>query len=250
MSNYIITPDNNFVLYKNSPFKCGITTRALGDFSVNGNRDEQIINLMSILGVTSCISMLPEHKSNIILLNNIINQIEVSDCDSILFRDKQNGFQGLVHCGWRSILDKVVEKTIAKLLGCGYQKPKIGAIIYTGICANCYEVNKDVYVKFREDPIAREFFTYQEKYNNFSFNLPELLFQKLHDTGLKSENLNFFNLCSHCLKQNNRFLLFSERRTEDKGKRNLAFIKINDIVIAGTTGNCPYIIFYLIPQNK
>jgi hypothetical protein len=234
----------------------GFTTRQFGDCRIENNEHDLKINqLMKIFQADECVRMVPSHKPKI-MLSLILegDEIKTADCDGIIhFKPKQPEFVSLIHCGWRTIAEGIIEKAVKNILRwCPVSSRDIKAIIYGGICPLCYEVDSDVIEKFQKHS---DCFRAGAKPGKYHLSLAKIINQKLLRKGLCRENIRIINICSHYhnfrhINSSYRYvwnddpLLFSHRRGEPERNLVLAKLKNDNTLIAGTTGNCPYVILY------
>lgn len=72
-----------------------------------------------------------------------------ADCVPLFFVDPHHRAVGLSHAGWRGTVQGIGEVTVRKMQECFGSKPEeIIAAVGPSICADCYEVGRDVAEKF------------------------------------------------------------------------------------------------------
>lgn len=136
-----------------------------------------------------------------------------ADCVPIYLVDTVNKAIGLIHSGWKGTVQKIVEKTLAKMKETYSTDPaSCLAAIGPSLEKDCFEVDYDVAEQFisifgkDNDSI-----TYKEN-GKYHIDLWKINADMLMNIGVKEENITVSGLCTKC----NEELFFSYRR--DKGK--------------------------------
>ena len=257
MKNCVLSQNEWLLDFKGLPIHCGLTTIKLGNFALNCAREDQMNKFMTKVGATKCIRMKPEHKNRIVYRGSDEDHtLNPSHCDGILFESPETEFITFLHCGRKSLSQSILKIAVNNLATWAHIKPaNIKAVVYSGICPSCYLVKDDVFHEFaRQDRNYRQFFVPTNN-QSYKFDLAGLINWQLMETGLSKGNIHRFDLCSHHHRfldfnypspshDGHKFLLFSQRRDEEK--RNFFFAKFyhDKTVITGTTGNCPYVVLY------
>lgn len=259
MDNCVLSKNNQLVIFKNKRLLCGITTTKFGNCQIGAGHNAKIKELMEMTKTDNCLYLVPSHGNRILAAFRVCGIETIKYHDGIIYShnmlDIYNSnileFIGCIHCGWRSVVSGILEKALDDaLILCKDGIKNIKAIIYNGICQNCYKVRDDVYNKFGKG--YKKYFTHNQK-DKYQLNLSGIIRQKLIDNGLENKRITTVNLCSHHhrfkdlnlrLAWDDQPLLFSHRHNELE--RNLIFVKpkSDNTLIAGTTGNCPYVILY------
>jgi hypothetical protein len=125
--------------------------------------------MLDILGISASELAIPKqiHSSNVSIIDKpgiydncdalitdkrrIYLIVSVADCAPVFIYDSTKGIVALVHSGWRGAKDKIVKKTIDKMMAKFHSKPS-DIIAYIGPCASvcCYEVGEDVWRFFNK----------------------------------------------------------------------------------------------------
>jgi len=136
-----------------------------------------------------------------------------ADCVPIYLVDTVNKAVGLVHSGWKGTLQKIVEKTLAKMKE-NYSTDPANCLAAIGpsLEKDCFEVDYDVaeqfILMFGKDNNS---ITYKEN-GKYHIDLWKINTDMLINVGVKEDNITVCELCTKC----NEELFFSYRR--DKGK--------------------------------
>ncbi len=264
MKNCVLSQNGQLLNFKGIPIQCGLTTVEAGDFSLNGSKAMAMEYFLNLVNADRCMRMAPKHSNHIVYgENNGSQSTQVFACDGIIYEKTNQGVLNFLHCGWKSLAQNIIEAGVKDITTWRRVFPdSIKAIIYGGICPSCYLIKDDVYSIFsRQNRNYKRFFKSTNEKGGYQFDLAGLINWQLIKAGLSKKNIHRFDLCSHhhCFLDFNypasshnghKFLLFSQRR--DEKKRNFFFAKLpgDNTVIAGTTGNCPYVILYYLKNKK
>lgn len=146
--------------------------------------------------------VIPDTDALITKEPGIILTVTGADCFPVYFEERTTGIIGLAHCGWRGIVDGIIEKTIASIIAMGGKKENLLIMIGPGICAKHFEIREDVLPSFSayDDYITRD--------KNIRVNLNGIMKKQAEGAGIVSENISDMNECTHCLPEK----YFSYRR--------------------------------------
>ncbi len=147
-----------------------------------------------------------------------------ADCVPLFFYDGKNQVIGLAHAGWRGMYGEIAKSVIRKMIDIfGSNKENINAVIGPCICKDCFEVDKELGMKFIE------------KFGNdcaepSNKNIPDKMqvdlrfaaVKQMLDCGLEFENISIMDACT----VEDKKLLFSHRRDKGRTGAMAAFIKL------------------------
>ncbi len=232
MKTEIIEKNNIVYLLSNQlhPYKIAISLKSeklsnLGDMS--NNFIENKINrdlLFNTLGIKKrkIVHLKQIHSANIENAKNIINlegdglysndnniamYILTADCFNIFFTTNNNKTFGIIHAGWKGIINGIIEN-LRDLL-----KNESSVIIAQGICEKHFEVRNDVKQVF-SDKYGEEFIK-RTPNDKFTIDLRKIIHNILKDKA----DIHNIHLCNMC--QNDK--LFSYRKGDLK-YRNMSII--------------------------
>ena len=128
---------------------------------------------------------------------NIILTITIADCLPIYFFDKNKGVIGLVHAGWRGVVNNIVTKTLKKMESeFGTNPNDVNVIIGPHIKDCHFEVGEDV---------AKQFAVYNnfidKDGDNIKINLSGIVSEQLKNGGVNIKNISDSEDCTHCLNE-------------------------------------------------
>jgi YfiH family protein len=168
----------------------------------------QQIHSNKIIEVTfSNVSNIEEGDGLITDDKNIVLAIKTADCVPIIFADKKDGLIGISHQGWKGTYARLAQKMIQKFIERGSSKKDILVAIGPSIGQCCYEVQDDVFSKFKQEfPLYKDIGSQVE--NKKSINLIKCNYLQLLEVGIAKENIEFFPFCTCCDED----IFFSYRR--------------------------------------
>ncbi|MEQ9266893.1 MAG: peptidoglycan editing factor PgeF [Balneolaceae bacterium] len=145
--------------------------------------------------------------------------IQVADCGAVLFGDSKNKVIGAAHAGWRGAVDKIVPKTIEKMLELGADIKHIQVFVSPCIAIHNFEVGDEVASQFPDELVDRK------SYSKPHLNLKGLIQLQLQKLGIPSRNINIDSRCT--IDHENLF--YSYRREKKKSGRMVAVIKLSKL---------------------
>jgi len=158
---------------------------------------------------------IPDTDALVTRSSEILLTLTGADCFPLYFEERTAGIIGLAHCGWRGIIDGVVEKTIATIIEMGGKAENIVVTIGPGICEKHFEIKEDVLPSFSEysEFILRD--------KNIRVDLKGIIKKQAGGTGIVSTNILDTNECTYCLDEK----YFSYRRDKsDPIEAQIAYI--------------------------
>jgi YfiH family protein len=139
---------------------------------------------------------------------NVFLAITVADCLPVVIYDFKKEIIGLLHCGWKGIEKKIIEKALNKMKDIFGSAPQdIIAGIGPGIETCHFEVKEDLVEKFSSYPEAFR----KERGKNF-MDLKLVAQKKLEQCGIKPENIAASPDCTYCLP--GKYYSFRKDRSE------------------------------------
>lgn len=156
------------------------------------------------------------------LITNCVNiplVVFFADCVPILLADAEKRLVAAVHSGWRGTVGEIARNAIEIMSEKFYAEPKnIKAVIGPSIGPCCFEVGKEVAEQF-DSVIVRELGN-----EKFTVDLWEANRSILLKSGIRSENIDVFSMCTVC----NSDVLYSYRSHGDRTGRMGAFIMLKN----------------------
>ena len=148
---------------------------------------------------------------------NLICSIQVADCMPIYFAHKIKNVFGLIHVGWRGLVNQIIMNTGELLLMNKYKLEEFDVLIGPSIQSCCFEVQSDVVVQFDEKFV-------EKKINkSFKVNLQENAKSDLCVSGFSEKNIEVLPICTFC----NSDTYFSYRKDKKISGRMFGLIGVN-----------------------
>ena len=146
--------------------------------------------------------------------------VKTADCVPILLSSVESTFVCAIHAGWRGTFYEVVKETINILLKKYNCHPNdIVAAIGPSIGMSCYEVDKDLWLKFNEKfRLTKESFQLVDE--KYYLNLQNINKKLLNENGV-----NKIDVITNCTKCDINF--YSYRRDGSTENSQISIIKLN-----------------------
>ena len=142
-----------------------------------------------------------------------------ADCVPVIFYNEVNGLIGVVHSGWQGTIKEITPKLFEHLVQDEQCNPsdfhvQIGA----ALSQDKFEVDKDVYVKFKDLGYADEFMYYNDKTNKYHIDNQKTVKKQCELAGIPSEQITIDQTCTYLNPDG-----FSYRQDKQSG-RHLSFV--------------------------
>ena len=144
----------------------------------------------------------------------IICSIKVADCMPIFFAHQDVSFYGVVHAGWKGLVDGILLQVSTLLKKKKYKLNKFDILIGPSIQNCCFEVSSDIVNRF---PLK---FVKPKKTGKYMVDLQKIAFDELSNIGFAKNQIKISNDCSFCESD----IYFSYRRDGDGTGRMIGLI--------------------------
>ena len=232
----------DFIVIDNENTKVVFTTASEGK-SYNRNTEEGINNLQALkqeFHVSRVIYLKQVHSDIIVsytgekeeevisyegdaIITNVKDTIVgvfTADCTPVIIVDDKRKVLAAVHSGWKGTFKSITKKTIEKLVS-NYNVKAEELKVYIGphIRQCCYEISNELKEKFILEKGLEE----DKLFKGRNLSMEECILKDLRECGIRDENINSINLCTHCEKD---IKLFSYRGSNGDYGRLFAFTLI------------------------
>ena len=146
----------------------------------------------------------------------IVCSIIVADCLPIFFAHKTELFFGIIHAGWRGLINGIISESIKLIKNEKIALENIEVFIGPSIQACCFEVSHDIIDRFDLK------FTKQNINSKYLVNLQGIAKKKIEHEGILKKYIKVSEDCTFC--QFERY--FSFRREGDKSGRMFGLIGV------------------------
>lgn len=128
---------------------------------------------------------------------NIIIGVFTADCVPVILVDEENKAIAAIHSGWKGTFKSITKNAIEALSSkYGSKAENIKAYIGPHIRQCCYEISNELKDKFIEEKAIDE----KILFNGRNLSMEECILKDLRGSGVKEENINSLQLCTHCSK--------------------------------------------------
>jgi len=142
-----------------------------------------------------------------------------ADCVPVIFYNAVNGLIGVVHSGWQGTIKEITPILLEHLVQDEQCNPsdfhvQIGA----ALSQEKFEVDKDVYVKFKDLGYADDFMYYNEQTHKYHIDNQKTVKKQCELAGIPSEQITIDQTCTYLNPDG-----FSYRQDKQSG-RHLSFV--------------------------
>lgn len=165
---------------------------------------------------------LPVYDAMITDCKGIVLATKHADCVPVYMIDEKNKAIGLAHSGWKGTLNEIAVKTAVSMKK-AYKTELSDLICVIGpsICADCYEIQEDVYQLFKENCFYKDEYI-KKAGSSWRLDLKGMIRESLINAGVSSRRIEIVDLCTGC----NPRMLYSHRKSKGNCGRSLAVLGI------------------------
>ena len=147
-----------------------------------------------------------------------------ADCVPVIFYNEVNGLIGVIHSGWQGTVKEITSKLFEHLTQAEHCNPsdfhvQIGA----ALSQDKFEVDEDVYVKFKDLGYADDFMYYNANTHKYHIDNQLTVKKQCELAGIPAERIKIDRTCTYVNPAG-----FSYREDKQCG-RHLAFVVRKDI---------------------
>ena len=152
-----------------------------------------------------------------------------ADCCCIGLFDSSTSLRAMIHAGYKGIRDKIIPKTIERLVKEGMDLKKSKAICFPSINFENYEVGKEIaedFLKLISDMgLNREnCIKYNTEKESYNLNLKKIQIEQIKNSGLREENIKMMDFDTFSDKDENGNYSFHSYRRDKLEWRNIAIL--------------------------
>nr|WP_106781921.1 peptidoglycan editing factor PgeF [Lysinibacillus timonensis] len=150
---------------------------------------------------------------------NILLGTFTADCVPIIFYHKEMGLVGVIHSGWQGTVQEIAYKVFKQLVELEECNPQgFQVVLGPALSQEIFEVDEDVYVRFRDLGYADEFIYYKSDTQKYHIDNQKTVKAQCEMAGIPSENILIDTTCTFLSDEG-----FSYRQDKKSG-RHLSFI--------------------------
>ncbi|MGG0668563.1 peptidoglycan editing factor PgeF [Lederbergia citrisecunda] len=150
---------------------------------------------------------------------NILLCSFTADCVPVIFWNESNGLIGVIHSGWQGTVKEITLKVfehLSKVEGC--RPGDFSVQIGMALSQEKFEVDEDVYVKFKALGYADDFMYFNEATNKYHIDNQKTVKKQLELAGVPENRITIDRTCTYVSPDG-----FSYRQDKKAG-RHLSFV--------------------------
>lgn len=141
-----------------------------------------------------------------------------ADCVPVILYNEQTGLCAVIHSGWQGTIKEITPKLLQHLRNEGNNPHDIQIVIGMAISQEKFEVDEDVYLKYKALGYADEFISFNQTTNKYHIDNQLTVKKQCELAGISSEHITIDTTCTFQAQNG-----FSYRQDKQCG-RHLAFI--------------------------
>ncbi|MGB3262109.1 peptidoglycan editing factor PgeF [Paenisporosarcina sp.] len=150
---------------------------------------------------------------------NILLSSFTADCVPVIFHNEMTGLIGVIHSGWQGIVKEIALKLFEHLTQVEHCNPHdLHVHIGPALSQEKFEVDEDVYLKFKDLGYADDFMYFNENTNKYHIDNQLTVKRQCELAGIPSEQITMDRMCTFVSPDG-----FSYREDRQSG-RHLSFI--------------------------
>ncbi len=145
-----------------------------------------------------------------------------ADCVPVFLFEPVIRAAALLHSGWKGTLSNIVSSAVLEMKRLpGFDPKRLVAVLGPSIGHCCFEVDEDVYDKFKTKYDSKKFYRVKPD-KKWNIDLKGIIKKELADEGLDVNNIHDSGICTKCRSD----LFFSHRADEGRTGSMAAFMQI------------------------
>ncbi|MGB2994130.1 MAG: peptidoglycan editing factor PgeF [Paenisporosarcina sp.] len=151
--------------------------------------------------------------------SNLLLSSFTADCVPVIFHNEVTGLLGVIHSGWQGTVKEITLKLIEHLKQEEQCNPNdLQVQIGAALSQEKFEVDEDVYVKFKELGYADDFMYYNDQTHKYHIDNQQTVKKQCELAGIPTEQITIDPTCTYISPDG-----FSYRQEKQSG-RHLSFI--------------------------
>lgn len=219
----------------------GITIKNL--FIPNGEHTNNIVNLdenfeykYSVYGRNRDVLLsMPKELCDAVYTKDVSKNLIImpADCNCIGLYDYSTNLRAIIHAGYKGIRDKIIPKTIERLVKEGMDLKRVKLICFPSISFENYEVGKEIgeeFLKLISDMgLNREnHIKYNAEKESYNLNLKKIQIEQIKSSGILEDNIKIMNFDTFSDKDEYGNYSFHSYRRDRNEFRNIALLTGGD----------------------
>ena len=155
--------------------------------------------------------------------SNLVLSSFTADCVPVIFFNEANGLIGVIHSGWQGTVKEITTKLFKHLTQVEHCKPRDFHIqIGAALSQEKFEVDEDVYLRFKNLGYANDFMYYNDKTHKYHIDNQKTVKKQCELAGIPTEQIIIDGTCTYLSSEG-----FSYREDKQCG-RHLSYIMRKD----------------------
>lgn len=144
----------------------------------------------------------------------IIIIIKTADCIPLFLWNSKCSIGGIIHIGWRGLLNGIEKKLIDLLKNGGIDIKGLNFYFGPSIERGCYEVDNNLYNTFYSKNYRKNIF-FKKSEKKYLMDIKKGIYLSLKESGILEKNIMDSNICTFC--ENHRFPSYRKNgKTENR----------------------------------
>ena len=168
-------------------------------------------------------------KSDAIITRDLTKTLTVmpGDCIVIALIDEKAGIKGILHAGWKGLIDGIIVNTINMFKEKGADVKNIKGILFPSVSMNCYDLEEEIILGFRKFAKElglneEEIISYNAEKDRYNIDLRKLALTQIKKLGLKDDNMKTMEYCTYSNKDEKGNYKFHSHRRDRTLSMNMA----------------------------
>ena len=168
-------------------------------------------------------------KSDEIITRDLTKTLTVmpGDCIVIALIDEKAGIKGILHAGWKGLIDGIIVNTINMFKEKGADVKNIKGLLFPSVSMNCYDLEEDIIVGFRKFAKElglneEEIISYNSEKDRYNINLRKFALTQIKKLGIRDDNMKTMEYCTYSSKDDKGNLKFHSHRRDRTLSMNMA----------------------------
>lgn len=202
--------------------KCGLNSFVCANQTHSANVHHVTIHDIG-RGAESTVNAIPDTDALYTYEPDVLLCTFTADCVPVIFYNEVTNLIGVIHSGWQGTVKEITFKVfehLKKAENCHSKDLKVH--LGRALSQEKFEVDEDVYVKFRNLGYADEFMYYKNETGKYHIDNQQTVKRQCERAGIPSENITINQTCTFLSPDS-----FSYRQDKKSG-RHMSFIMRRD----------------------
>lgn len=126
--------------------------------------------------------------------------IKTADCIPLFFWDDIYSYGGIIHIGWKGLYKEIELNLIESFKDKSIKLETLNFFFGPSIEKDCYEVDQNIYTKFKSKKYRNKFF-FANKKGKYLMDIKKGISYSLKKSGIKEKKITYSKICTFCDKR-------------------------------------------------